>query len=220
MADHKHVVVVANGELGSVERILPVLDAADLIIAADGGANALETLGRYPAVLVGDMDSIHPRVLEALQNRGCRILRYPSAKDETDTELALLEAVSAGAGRITLLGALGGRIDHALANLFLITLPEFAGSPVTLFDGTSYITLVRGHSVVTGRPGDTLSLIPVGGDAVVRTDGLAYSLRGEKLRFGPARGVSNLLLADRAHIWLSGGLMLAVYTPQEYIDGQ
>jgi thiamine pyrophosphokinase len=210
-----HIVVVANGEFTPAMRLLQIVDAADLVIAADGGANALAQYGRYPQVLIGDLDSVTPENLARIATGDCRVLRHPTDKDETDTELALLEAVRLGARQITLLGALGGRIDHALANILLLTLPALADSIVQIYDGHSYLWLVREHCEVLGHPGDLVSLIALNGDALdVTTEGLQYPLLNETLRFGPARGISNVLLGDVAQVQLRSGMLLLVHTPQ------
>jgi len=211
-----HIVVVANGDFSHPASLLGVLDGADTIIAADGGANWLATQGRLPDVLVGDMDSVSPPVMEALRGGRCRLVRHPAHKDETDLELALLEAVALGAGRITILGALGGRIDHALANILLLTMPQLADVATVIYDGRSYLRVLRHAGEIRGQVGDAVSLIPLGGDAIgVVTQGLEYPLRDETLRFGLARGVSNVLLEPTAQISLRGGILLLVHTPRQ-----
>ena len=208
--------MVANGDFSHPARLLSVLDGADTIIAADGGANWLAIQGRLPDVLVGDMDSVSPQVMEALRGGRCRLVRHPAHKNETDLELALLEAVALGAGRITILGALGGRIDHTLANILLLAMPQLVGVATVIYDGHSYLRILRRAGEVRGEVGDIVSLIPVGGDAVgVVTQGLEYPLRDETLRFGLARGVSNVLLEPTAQISLRGGILLVVHTPRQ-----
>src|SRR5689334_754444 len=98
--------------------------AAELLIAADGGALPLLRAGMTPHMAIGDMDSIDAAGLAELEARGVAIRRFPREKDETDLELALLYAAQAGATAIDVLGALGGRWDHTLANVALLALPE------------------------------------------------------------------------------------------------
>lgn len=217
-ARRPHIAVVANGEFIYPERLLAVLSEVDQVIAADGGANWLAAQGIVPDVLVGDMDSIAPRVALALADGRCRLVRRPSHKDETDTELALLEAVASGARRITLLGTLGGRVDHALANVLLLTMPALESSEVTLFDGRSFLSLIRRSRTIIGHAGDVISLIPLGGAAEgIRTEDLEYPLVHETLFVGPARGVSNVMLGERARVSLERGLLLLVHTPAAYL---
>ena len=190
-----------------------------MVIAADGGANWLAAQGLLPDVLVGDMDSVTDEVSAATEVQGGRLVTAPQAKDETDLELALLEAVAMGAQRITVLGALGGRIDHALANVHLLALTALRGRDVRLYDGTSYLWLADSRTRVQGEPGDLVSLIPLGGDVRgVRTQGLAYPLRGETLFVGPARGTSNVMTGDEATIALEAGTLLVAHTPAANLE--
>ena len=219
MSKVKHIVVVANGEFTRADRLLATLQMGDVVIAADGGANWLAAQGRAPDVLIGDLDSVAPDVRQALERGACRLLRHSPDKDETDTELALLEAVALGAERITVLGALGGRVDHALANIQLLAMPQLAGRDVRLFDGRSWLFLVRSGHAIHGVVGDTLSLIPLGGAAEgIVTQNLKYPLRGETLTLGAARGVSNVFLADEVLVALCAGVLLAIHTPQAYLE--
>ncbi|NLV73581.1 MAG: thiamine diphosphokinase [Chloroflexi bacterium] len=213
--------VVANGELKGSSGELAVLEAAELIIAADGGANALVSLGIYPHVLVGDLDSVTPDVLAACEQHGCEVLHYSPIKDETDTELALIEAVRRGAREIVLLGALGGRIDHALANLMLLSLPALEGRHVRIYDGRSSCYLAHSLTIVDGAVGDVVSLIPLAGAAIgIVTSGLLYALSGDTLTYGAARGVSNELTEPRATIETGSGTLLVVHTPAERCDAR
>lgn len=215
-----HVVVVGSGEFARPTRLVAALENADVIIAADGGANWLVSQGRLPDVIVGDMDSISQAVMEALQRGGCRFVRHPAQKDETDLELALLEALAMGAKRITVLGALGKRIDHTLANILLLAMPQLADVETVIYDGLCSLYVLRHTGEVRGEVGDTVSLIPLGGDVKgVVTSGLAYPLRDEVLRFGPARGVSNVLLEPRATITLREGILLVVHIPKVHVEG-
>jgi thiamine pyrophosphokinase len=113
--------------------------------------------------LVGDLDSIAPDDLAALEANRVSIETWPRDKDASDTELAVRAALRHRPGRIVILGALGGpRPDHALANVGLLGLAEVAGSDVVLLDGVSRTRLVRGPSDVTlsGRVGELVSLLP------------------------------------------------------------
>ena len=211
--------VLANGEYRHPERLVRVVQEADVVIAADGGANWLAAQGLVPDVLVGDMDSVTDEVRAVIEVQGGRLVTAPQAKDETDLELALLEAVAMDVQQITVLGALGGRIDHALANVHLLALTALRGRDVRLYDGTSYLWLAREQTRVQGEPADLVSLIPLGGDVLgVRTQGLAYPLRGETLFLGPARGISNVMTEDEAIIELEAGTLLVAHTPAANLE--
>lgn len=189
---------------------------SDWIIGADGGgARALEW-GLVPQVVIGDMDSLPAASRDELAARGTRFVEHPRAKDETDLELALSYAIEQGAEEILILGALGGRLDHTLANLLLLTLPSLEGVRVRIVDGQEEALLVRSGERVTlrGIPGDTVSLLPVGGDAAgVTTRGLSWALAGDRLRFGFSRGVSNEMTVQEAQISLEEGFLWVVHGP-------
>jgi thiamine pyrophosphokinase len=215
------VVVVVNGRFSHEERLLAVVDAADSVIAADGGANWLDAYGRVPKQIVGDMDSVDPELLRRLEDIGCQVSRYPAHKDETDAELALAAAAALQPREIIILGALGGRIDHALGNLSLLAMRELAGIAVRIYDGLSTLWLVSDASEIRGAPGDIVSLVPWGGDACgIHTEGLAYPLNGETLHFGPSRGVSNVLLGEQGRVTLASGRLLIVHTPLAHLEDE
>ncbi len=78
---------------------------------------------------------------------------------------------------------------------------------------SSPMTASAALSMLAGRPGDLVSLLPLGGDATgIWTTGLAYPLRGETLPFGIPRGISNVLTQPTATVRLRSGLLLAVVT--------
>jgi thiamine pyrophosphokinase len=208
------VVVVANGTVEDRPMYHEVIRGADLIICADGGANGAMRFGWSPQVIVGDMDSVAPDVLLELERAGCEVVRHSPRKDETDLELALTEAVSRGAAEIVVLGATGGRIDHTVANMMLLSLPELADRQVRMITGDTEVMLVRDVAHVHGHLGDTVSLIPIGGDADgVSTDGLEWQLCEETLMLGYARGVSNVMTSGIARIRVERGLLLLTHAP-------
>ncbi|HOG48481.1 MAG TPA: thiamine diphosphokinase [Anaerolineae bacterium] len=206
-------VIVAHGDLIVTPEVEALVRRAGLLIAADGGAAAALSQGWWPHVLVGDLDSAPPEVRAQVEAHGAEVRQYPPRKDETDTELALRLALARGAEDIYLLGALGDRTDHTLANLLLLALPELAGVRVTIVAGRQRICAVRGQAEIAGHVGDVVSLLPIGGDAAgIWTTGLEYPLQGGTLYLGAPRGISNILTAPVATVRVERGLLLAVVT--------
>jgi thiamine pyrophosphokinase len=184
------------------------------VIAADGGLAGARALGLIPDLLVGDMDSLDPGTITGAAEGGLEILRARSDKDESDTELALLEAVRRGATAVTVLGAFGGpRLDHALANIWLLAHPGLAGIEVTLIDHSTRARLLTGPVTypLPGSVGAMVSLFPLGGDVDgITTHGFRYPLHDEPLLTGPARGLSNVRTAADASVTLRSGQLLVV----------
>ncbi|MCU0491534.1 MAG: thiamine diphosphokinase [Chloroflexaceae bacterium] len=206
-----HTVIIANSPFFDALPFVGLLQAADMVIGADGGGNALHALGLTPHMAIGDFDSLQPEALAAFAAAGTDVRRYPPAKDETDLELALLAAVEKGATQIDLLGAFGGRWDQTLANIALLAMPELAGRHVRLLDVGQEAYLVRDAATIEGNVGDTISLLPLGGPAHgITTVGLEYSLHNATLYFERSRGVSNVLVQAPGHVKLTSGLLLVV----------
>lgn len=207
-------VVVASGDVVGDDAAW--LDAADLVIAADGGAGSLDRIGRQPDLLVGDLDSIDPSLLERLAADGTRVERHPPDKEASDTELAVAAALAAGATEVVILGAVGGdRLDHELANLLLLADPTLTGNDVRAARGQTVARAVHGPGTLEleGAAGDLVTLLPVGGEAVgVSTDGLRWPLEDAALAMGRSRGLSNEVLRAPASVRIERGTLLVVET--------
>jgi thiamine pyrophosphokinase len=216
MANHRALIFV-NGELVHSAALKRLIRAEDLLVAADGGARHLTRMGLMPHVVIGDLDSLSSDEVSVLRSGGVKIVRYPIEKDETDLELALLYAIEQGCQELRLVGALGGRIDQALGNIFLLGLPDLEGVDVRLEDGSDEVFLIRGSGQVEGQPGEIVSLLPLGGPARgVTTAGLQYPLRGETLWPERTRGISNVLLGERAEVQVDAGTLICVHTHERY----
>jgi thiamine pyrophosphokinase len=210
-------IIVAGGQAGPGTEHRQWVQAHDRIIGVDGGAARALAWGLVPDLVIGDMDSLPEEDRAALEAQGCRFVVHPRAKDETDLELALTHAAEQGAREILILAALGGRLDHTLANLLLLALPALAGVQVRIVEGAQEALLVRGGGAATieGQPGDLVSLLPLGGDARgVRTEGLAWALEGDTLRFGYSRGVSNKMTGPAARVEVEAGYLAVVHGPE------
>ena len=210
------VLIFANGEIEELEWIRPFLANATAVIAADGGTHHLMRLDHLPDLVIGDMDSLSVAAREWLEKGDVPLQTYPTAKDETDLELALLVAMQEFEESILLFGVLGGRLDQTLANILLLTHPALRGRHVQLLTQRERAWLVNGRSQITGHVGDTISFIPLGGDVKVKnSSGLRWPLQNEILSFGLARGVSNVLVERQAMIEIEDGFLLCVHMKDE-----
>lgn len=204
--------IFANGILPDPERLRVLLRPTDRLFAADGGQRYLARLGLRPERVIGDLDSLTAAEVAGLERDGVMLERYPVDKDETDLELAIRRALQENCREIRIAGALGGRLDQTLGNLFMLANPELVGYDVRLEDGVEEVFLIRGQSVVAGNPGDLVSLLPLGGAAIgVTTRGLKYLLYGETLYAEATRGISNVLLGDSAEVHLEQGTLICIH---------
>jgi thiamine pyrophosphokinase len=211
------VVIVAAGDLAPGD--VGWLDDADLVIAADGGATSLDRLDRRPDLLVGDLDSTDPALVERLATAGTRVERHAIDKDASDTELALDAAVAAGATEVILLGALGGsRLDHELANLLLLADRSLRHVDARVVHGTSSVRVLSGGGelLLSGEPGGLVTLLPIGGYATgVTAAGVRWPLDGAVLAMGRSRGLSNEITSQPASVSLEGGALLVIESAAE-----
>lgn len=208
-------VIFANGAIADYAATRRLLLPGDRLLAADGGALHCLALGLTPDLVVGDFDSLSAADLAELQARGARLAQFPARKDETDLELALLHAASETPDEILVLGALGDRWDMSLANLLLLAHPGLRAARISLVEAlgarrqVAWLAQPEAALEIYGQPGDTVSLLPLAGDAHgVRTAGLEYPLVDETLAFGATRGISNVLVGQSGTVKLRAGLLL------------
>lgn len=224
-------VIIGHGRFSGTEPERELLRRAEVVVAADGGVRYAQKAGRRPDVAVGDWDSLEVENSGAgtpdlgawaAWLAGARVISVPREKDATDLELALRETLRLGCQEIVFLGALGGRLDHALANVELLVEAARNGVTASLVDGARRVyalvggdTLSKGvpsHTLeVAGRVGDYLSLLAV--TPVVSgvwAEGVKYPLRGEDLYFGRTRGLSNEFMAERIGVRIGKGVLLVV----------
>jgi thiamine pyrophosphokinase len=211
------ILIFANGDIDDVEWIRPNLASAAAILAANGGTCHLFRLQHLPDVVIGDLDSLPQEVQEWLEAAHVTIHVYPHDKNETDLELALLHAVSHYEDDVQIFGALGGRLDQTLANILLLAHPALRERHIELRTEHQHAWLVTGRTEIAGKAGDTVSLVPVAGDVLVKsTTGLRWPLTNKILSVGPALGVSNEMTGSTAIVEIESGILLLIHIDQDW----
>jgi len=217
-------VVIVNGGNPVADWHLGTLAAVNhrgddcLIIGVDSGIDRAHEAGLTVGIAVGDFDSVTARGLVEAERGGARLIRHPAAKDRTDLELAIDLAIDEDPERIIFVSMDGGRPDHALANLLLMSDPRLKPFDVDVLLSDAPVAVVHQRRTLTGRVGDLVSLIPIGGSCFgVTTSGLEYPLDDETLHPSHGRGVSNVLVAPVAVVDVRTGVLLA-YQPVAAVD--
>ena len=196
-------VIIANGKITDFEKINKLIRDDDYIICADGGYDYAEKLGAVPNIIIGDMDSVKSEDLQLDK------IVFPAKKDLTDSEIVLEYAAEKGFDELLLLGFTGGRADHMLTNIMLLT--KYPHIDITIADEYSEIFLAKNENVIKGIKGTIISVIPINGDLKgVTTKELEYPLFDEDLYFGTGRGVSNVMLSDECVIKIKSGTGLII----------
>jgi thiamine pyrophosphokinase len=214
----KRAMIFANGKMETRPSIIASINSSDLIIAANGGTQHCKSLKITPNVIIGDFDSMTSVDTSSYQQAGVEMIQYPTHKDETDLELALLYALNHAATHVHIIGALGNRWDMTVANILLGVQLRFSQLSIRLLDGQDELAILRGEDQldIIDRPGDTISLIPLGGDVRgITTHGLVYPLADETLYFGSSRGVSNIIISDQARVIIKVGILLLCISNRE-----
>ncbi len=170
-------VVFLDGEYGDPGWYRTLVERAQVVLAADGGARFLIGLDVMPDAVVGDFDSLSEADASRLRAGGVELLRHPVRKDVTDGELAVDEALRRGAGQIVLTGATGA-LDHTLGHLAILRRLAARGVAARLMAPQLTATVLVSPSAVAvdAVAGTRVSLVPMAGDATVTLSGLDYPL--------------------------------------------
>lgn len=201
--------IIANGEINDYIATKQKLQSAEYIIACDGGLRHAETMGLWPDAIIGDLDSAPAGYLLACRAKNIPVHTYPTEKDDTDLALAVTYALAKPVSSIIIVGALGGRVDHLVANFHVLAMAK--GIPTEIWDENTSVQLVFDKIRLPKEDYQTVSLIPLSTEVTgITTHGLAYPLANEPLCLGKVRGVSNYYNADEAEIAIENGVLLVI----------
>ena len=203
--------VFAGGDPVSPERI-DGLGPADLVIAADSGADIAAVAAVTVDILVGDLDSISRGAMERIFDGETVIEAHSPDKDATDLELALDVALRNDPSEIVFVGGGGGRLDHLLGNAGVIGSPAARHVPVSWVMERETAYVVRGGRTIPTTPGVIFSLIPIGGDAAgVDIRHAKWPLWNAPLRVHGSVGISNVASGEEVEIEVADGAVLAIF---------
>jgi len=207
-------VLVASAPLVWTPELVALVVGSAPVVAADGGANHLARIGRRPVAVVGDLDSIRPTVRAWVGQE--RLVHRPD-QDRTDLEKTVEHAREAlGVRRMTVLGALGGRIDHTVGNLGLLARlalgPDLvlreAEAEVLALEGELELATEPGRTWSVWKPGRTWSVWTFDPGVRVTLEGFRWPVHGLALDAGGRPSISNLAQSDRVRVIAEGGAAL------------
>lgn len=232
-----HIFIITGGHVdvafaaGYLEEMQP-----DCIIAADHGLEVCRKLELMPEYVYGDFDSVKTEDYAYFAEKiPERIHRFSSRKDETDTELALREAIALIRAKqsalprqeaddvelpvdeteITILGATGTRLDHVYANLLLLKTALDAGIPCYLVDEHNRICMIDQTKTIyrDEQFGDYVSFLPFGSAVEgVTLKGFEYPLDDFRMESGCVCGVSNEIREEVAEVSIRDGILVMFET--------
>lgn len=187
-------------------------DKYDYVIAVDGGLEYCRESGIEPDMIVGDFDTYGTDGLEEYIKRGVKVRRFIPEKDDTDTEIAIHEAVERGSD-IDILGAFGGRLDHTLANIHNLYFALESGIRARLVSADNIVFLENKPFELTREyfPLEYVSFVPFAGAVTgIKLKGFKYPLDGYTLKPGYSRCISNEFTDDTAYVSMESGILIAV----------
>lgn len=190
------------------------LQGADCIICCDGGMHHAKALGITPDYIVGDFDSVRPEVLEEYRNMGISIRQFPTHKNETDMQLGMLLALELGAMELVLIGGIGDRFDHTLANAHLLLYLLKKGVRGILVNEKNRVELIDHEVTLHGQAGDLVSTIPLSMLVEgVTLEGLEYPLVDYDLALDDKLvAVSNVMIGTEAKVKIRKGYLFVMQT--------
>ncbi len=213
--------VFLDGAYEDVGYYLTRARGADLVVAADGAASFLLAHGILPDVVVGDLDSLPEDALERLLAGDVEVMRFPVRKDVTDGELAVAEAVRRGAHRLVLAGALGA-LDHTLGHVAILRRLAAAGVEAYLISPRLVVKVLVApdeRSLDSAAP-TRVSLVALGGDAVVTLKGLEYPLVRARLPWDTCLGLGNEVASARPMVTVHEGTVAVLVASGDEAFGE
>ena len=199
----KTALIVSGGDFSS-----PDLDLKyDILIACDKGYGYAKNMRLTPDVVIGDFDSF-----TGVIDPDIKVLRYPIERDDTDTMLAVKYALNEGCDRIVICSALGGRMDHTIANIQSMAYAASHGALCEIMSENEYMrTFTGGKTRVKERDGYSVSLFSLSDECKDLTiEGAKYNLKNATLTNIFPLGYGNSREHDYVTISMSSGILLIV----------
>ncbi|MFD0713495.1 thiamine diphosphokinase [Paenibacillus sp. GCM10027626] len=209
----KRALIVTGGTAGPWA--LQYINPDDLLIGADHGAAFLIANGFKPDIALGDFDSVTDEEWEAIKAYSKEVRDCdPIDKNYTDTELALRAALDSGARSIAIIGAIGSRLDHTLANIQLLKVAHDHGARAAIIDEHNHLQLMTSELSISKNPSYRyVSLLPLSASVTgITLEGFKYPLHEATLETGQSLCISNELAdtANTSHIRMRSGLLLVI----------
>lgn len=193
--------IIGSGSFS--ENALRLTDEKTYVICADGGYDHAAKRKIVPDILLGDLDSIKTKA-------NVKTIVYPTEKNETDSEIALLYAIEKGFSDIVMTGVTGSRLDHTLNNIFLLKTAKEKGVNAVIADDNNEIYYTDDSLRLFGESGELFSVIPISPDICLSIKDAKYELTDETLYFGKSRGISNEFLGKECIITINKGEALII----------
>ena len=205
-------IIVTGGNKPSKKLLNSYIKSGDLIIGADKGSEYLYDYEIMPNIILGDFDSISEEKLKKIEEKQVEIIKFPTEKDYTDTEIAIMEAMKRGADTIYLFGGLGTRADHSLGNIGLLLTTKNKGARLLIVDDHNKMYLADKNMSLNGSQGEIISFHALS-DVVKGFEirGAKYNLNSYDMHLLDPRAVCNEFIDTPINIKYESGELLIIH---------
>lgn len=202
----KRCIIVGGAKISDYSKINAVLKSDDFVIFCDSGLRHMPYLEVKPSLIVGDFDSHENPHLEV------ETIVLPCEKDDTDTVFAVKKAISLGYTDFLLVGVVGERLDHTLANVYILEYLDEHGLKGRIIDDYSEMELVSGEPAFIDSSFAFFSLLNITGRARgVFVENAKFPLNDAEIFSGYQYAVSNEVLNGRtAKVTVADGKLLLI----------
>ncbi len=186
----------------------------ETIIAVDNGLKALNEININPQHIVGDFDTIKSEILDKYkENKSIKIHEFNPIKDNTDTDIAIRLAIELKSDEITIIGAIGTRIDHVLGNIQVLKYALDSNIKCRIIDENNEIQLIDKTTIIKKKDitKKYISLIPLTEKVEhINLKGFKYELKNGTLTIGSSLGISNEISKEEAIIEFDNGILIMI----------
>lgn len=204
-------IIISNGTIEDTNTLVNEIRKNDYSICADGGAKYFSDMSIYPDVIVGDFDSVDKKDLNQMKANGIKFYEFPVKKDKTDTELAIDYAIEMGAKEITLMGVIGTRMDHTLANIMLLKKLINQGIKGKIVNKYNEVYITKDELTLKRKQDTFVSIIPLTEIAKgVTLKGFEYETDKEDFKMDSSYGVSNRIISETGKVKIDEGICLVI----------
>lgn len=207
------IAIVGGGPAAYLPDLTQFEQEVSMWIGADRGALSLIEQDINPDIAIGDFDSIETQEKTKIQSKAGLFLEYQVEKDETDLELALLQAMDQKPDRILLFGVTGGRLDHELANLQLLYLLKQKEIEGVVIDNNNEVKLAFPgfHVVEKIKEFPYVSFLPMS----MQVNGITlerfhYPLHNASIQWGSTLCISNKIDGKQGFLEFTNGILYIV----------
>lgn len=184
----------------------------DIIIAVDKGLETIDYLKLQPQYVLGDFDSVNTKILEKYKKQNIKIIKLNPEKDLTDTHSAIDLALKLKSTEITILGAIGTRLDHTMANIHILKQALDKNIKAKIVNEKNEIELINKEIII--KKDDNykyVSIIPLTTNVTgITIEGMKYIINDYTLSIGDSLGVSNEQIDKKAKISIKTGILVVI----------